>query len=195
MNLVTFVMTSIAHLLFGRCWWTHSRKSSLLITCNVCSRSAWLDIRQGCSNTRLLLAVGWWYCKAPISVLCRINPYKKFTLKTVVLWAKMWPLAQKCSEWLTTLKQIAVRQPFEQTGLKLSDHKNWSSVRMAQAICLKKIISRSNSLSYPFEKIHQPFERLKLSVQNKSSAVRTAWAIRSRNSSAARRAQAICSRK
>ena len=43
-----------------------------------------------------------------------------------------------------------------------------------------KFISCSNGSSHPFEKIHQPFERLEISVRKKSSAVRTARVIHSR---------------
>ena len=39
---------------------------------------------------------------------------------------------------------------------------------------------RSNASSYPFIKIHHPFERLELSVRKNSSVVRTAQAIRSK---------------
>ena len=42
---------------------------------------------------------------------------------------------------------------------------NSSAVRTAQAIRSKKNISRSNGLRYTFEKIHQAFERLELSVR------------------------------
>ena len=41
------------------------------------------------------------------------------------------------------------------------------------------MLVRSNGSSYPFQKIHQPFERLESSVQENSSAVRTARAVRS----------------
>ena len=80
---------------------------------------------------------------------------------------------RKHSEWLAVLKQIAVHQTFERTGmpferLKLSVHKNSSSVQTAQAICSRKLISRSNSSSYPFAKNHQSFEWLELSVQENS---------------------------
>ena len=71
---------------------------------------------------------------------------------------------------------------------------DWHAVRTPRAIRSKKFIIRSNGSGYPFKKTHQQFERLKLSVQKKSSAVRTARAIRSRNSSAVRMAQAIRSR-
>ena len=50
---------------------------------------------------------------------------------------------------------------------------------MARAICSKKFVSRSNSLSYPFKKICQLFKRLELSFQKNLSAVQTVWAIRS----------------
>ena len=68
------------------------------------------------------------------------------------------------------------------------------AVRMPRAIRSKKFIICSNGSGYLFKKTHQLFERLKLSVQKKSSAVRTARAIRSRNSSAIWMAQAIHSR-
>ena len=59
------------------------------------------------------------------------------------------------------------------TGCAMHLKKKWSSVRMAWAICLKKIVIHSNSFSYPFEKKLlsvrkrncRPFERLKLSVE------------------------------
>ena len=97
----------------------------------------------------------------------------------------MWPLTRKRSERLAVLKLIAVHQPFKRTGIPFE--------RLEQPV-LKKFIIRSNGLGYPFKKTHQPFERLKLSVRKKSSAVRTAQAIHSRNSSAVRMAQAIRSR-
>ena len=65
----------------------------------------------------------------------------------------LWPLTRKRSERLAVLKRIAVHKPF---------------------------ISRSNASSYPFIKIHHPFERLELSVRKNSSALRTAQAIRSK---------------
>ena len=68
------------------------------------------------------------------------------------------------------------------------------AVRTPRAIRSKKFIIRSNGSGYPFKKTHQPFERLKLPIRKKSSAVRTARAIRSRNSSAVRMAQANRSR-
>ena len=43
-----------------------------------------------------------------------------------------------------------IHHPFERFGLSVQE--NSSAVRTAQAICSKKIISRSNSSSYPFEK-------------------------------------------
>ena len=45
---------------------------------------------------------------------------------------------------------------------------------------LNGLAYRSNASSYPFIKIHHPFERLELSVRKNSSAVRTAQAIRSK---------------
>ena len=111
----------------------------------------------------------------------------------------MWPLRQKHSERLAAFKWIAIHQPFEWTGmpcerLELTVLKNSSSFRTVWAMRSTKLISRSNSSSYPFEKIHQllngssypfekihqPFERLELSVRENSSAVWTARAIRSR---------------
>ena len=61
----------------------------LLISCIACTKSSRLESRKGSSNTRLLLAEGWWYCKAPVSVLRRVKPNDKFTSKTVVWSAKM----------------------------------------------------------------------------------------------------------
>ena len=51
---------------------------------------------------------------------------------------------------------------------------------MPQANRSKKFIIRSSGSSYPFEKIHHPFERFELSVRKNSSAVRTVRAIRSK---------------
>ena len=39
-------------------WQTHSRKSMLLISCNVHYKSLQLETRKGCSNVRLLLVDG-----------------------------------------------------------------------------------------------------------------------------------------
>ena len=66
--------------------------------------------------------------------------------------------------------------PFER--LELSVQKQLGAVRTAGAIRSKKIGSRSNGWSYPFQKNWEPFERLELSVQKKLGAVRTAGAIR-----------------
>ena len=89
MNQVMFVTRSTTHLEFGLCWRTHSRKSMLLISWTARSKSSGVAIRNGCSNTRLLLAEGWWYWRAPVSVFRKMNPKAKFTLKTVVWSAKM----------------------------------------------------------------------------------------------------------
>ena len=64
--------------------------------------------------------------------------------------------------------------PFER--LELSVQKQLGAVRTAGAIRSKKIGSRSNGWSYPFQKNWEPFERLELSVQKKLGAVRTAGA-------------------
>ena len=88
-NQVTFVTRSTTHLLLGLCWRIHSKKSMLLISSIARSKSSWLETRNGCSNTKLLLAEEWWYWRAPVSVLRRINPKAKLTLKTVVWSAKM----------------------------------------------------------------------------------------------------------
>ena len=53
--------------------------------------------------------------------------------------------------------------PFER--LELSILKNSSSIRTVRAIRSRKLISRLNGSSYLFEKNHQLFELLKLSVQ------------------------------
>ena len=58
--------------------------------------------------------------------------------------------------------------------------KKFTSVRMVQAIRSKKFIIRLNSSSYPFKKIHQPFEWFELSVRKNSSSVRMARTIHSR---------------
>ena len=47
------------------------------------SKSLWLEIRNGCSKTKLLLAEGWWCCKSPVSVFHGIKPKEKLTLNTV----------------------------------------------------------------------------------------------------------------
>ena len=57
---------------------------------------------------------------------------------------------------------------------------DWHAVRTPWAICSQKLTFCSNASSYPFKKTHQPFERLKLSVRKKSSAVRMARAVHSR---------------
>ena len=82
-------------------------------------------------------------------------------------WEHLWPLRQKRSECLAVFTRIAVHQAFERTGmpferLELTVLKNSASVRTVRAMRLTKLISRSNGSSYPFEKIYQPFERLKL---------------------------------
>ena len=89
------------------------------------------------------------------------------------------------SHFKTDSRSPAGHLPFELTGMPFE--------RLVLSV-LKKFIIRSNGSGYPFKKTHQPFERLKLSVRKKSSAARTARAIRSRNSSAIRMAQAIRSR-
>ena len=73
---------------------------------------------------------------------------------------KKCDLTRKRSERLAVLKRIAVHKPFISRSNGLA--------------------YRSNASSYPFIKIHHPFERLKLSVQKNSSAVRMAQAIRSK---------------
>ena len=82
-NQVTFVIKSTTHLLLGLCWRTHSRISMLLIWSYKRPKSSWLQTRNGCSNTKLLLADGWWYCRAPVSVLRKIKPNDKLILKMV----------------------------------------------------------------------------------------------------------------
>ena len=72
----------------------------------------------------------------------------------------MWPLTRKLTERLTVLKRIAVPKPF--------------------ISCSNRLACGPNASSYLFTIIHHPFQQLKLSVQKKSSAVRTAWAIRLR---------------
>ena len=47
------------------------------------SKSLCLEIRNGCSKTKLLLAEGWWCCKSPVSVFHGIKPKEKLTLNTV----------------------------------------------------------------------------------------------------------------
>ena len=66
------------------------------------------------------------------------------------------------SHFKTDSRSPAVHLPFKR--LELSVLKNSSSVRTVRAIRSRKLISRSNGLSYPFEKNHQTFERLELSV-------------------------------
>ena len=63
---------------------------------------------------------------------------------------------------------------------KRENLKNSSSVRTVRANRSKKFIIRSNGSSYAFDKTHQPFERLEISVRENSSAVWTARDIRSR---------------
>ena len=87
-NHVTFVMRSTTHLLLGRCCRTHSKQSFPVIWYRR-SKSSGLEIRNGCSNTRLLFADGWWYWRAPVSVLRRIKPKEKLILKTVGWYAKI----------------------------------------------------------------------------------------------------------
>ena len=102
------------------------------------------------------------------------------------------------SHFETDSHSPAVHLSFEWTGklferLELSVLNNSSSVRTVRAIRSRKLISCLNDSSYLFEKNHQPFEQLAIRSKN-SSAVRIAQAIRSRNSSAVRMAQAIHSR-
>ena len=92
---------------------------------------------------------------------------------------------------LSRFTRIAVHQPVRMDWHavrtpELTVLKNSSSVRTVRAMCSTKLISRSNGSSYPFKKIHQPFERarairsrkihqpferLELSVRENSSAV------------------------
>ena len=102
-NHVTFVMRSTTHLLFGRCWQTRSKKSMLLISSIVRSKSSRLETRNGCSSTRLLLVEGWWYWRAPVSVLRKIKPKARLTLKTVVWSAKMRPSCSRREAGLIAL--------------------------------------------------------------------------------------------
>ena len=74
------------------------------------------------------------------------------------------------SRFITDSRSPAVHLLFEWTGmpferLELSVLKNSSSVRTVRAIRSRKLISRSNGSSYPFEKNHQPFKQLELSVR------------------------------
>lgn len=89
-NQVMFIIKSTTHLLLGLCWWTHSGESMFLIWSYNSSKSSWLETRNGCSNTKLLLADGWWYCRALVSVFCRMKPNDKLILKTVGWSAKIW---------------------------------------------------------------------------------------------------------
>ena len=66
------------------------------------------------------------------------------------------------SRFKTDSRSPAVHLPFKR--LVLSVLKNSSSVWTVRAIRSRKLISRSNGSSYPFEKNHQTFERLELSV-------------------------------
>ena len=86
----------------------------------------------------------------------------------------LWPLRQKRSERLAVFTRIAVHQPF------IAVRTDWHAVRTPRANRSKKFIIRSNGSSYAFDKTHQPFERLELSVRENSSAVWTARAIRLR---------------
>ena len=75
------------------------------------------------------------------------------------------------SRFKTDSRSPAVHPPFEQTGMPFEYHeisvlKNSSSIRTVRAIRSKKIISRSNGSSYPFEKFlsrsngsRYPFEK------------------------------------
>ena len=89
-NQVMFIIKSTTHLLLGLYWWTHSGESMFLIWSYNSSKSSWLETRNGCSNTKLLLADGWWYCRALVSVFCRMKPNDKLILKTVGWSAKIW---------------------------------------------------------------------------------------------------------
>ena len=80
---------STTHFEFGLCCRTHSRKSISAICWYRRSKSSGLEIRNGCSSTKWLFADGWWYWRAPVSVLRRIKPKEKFTLNTVGWSAKM----------------------------------------------------------------------------------------------------------
>ena len=85
-------------------------------------------------------------------------------------WEHLWPQAKTfrtLSRFYTDSRSPAVRT-------------DWHAVRTPRANRSKKFIIRSNGSSYAFDKTHQPFERLELSVRENSSAVWTARAIRSR---------------
>ena len=71
------------------------------------SKSSWLETRNGCSNTKLLLADGWWYCKAPVSVLRRIKTKAKLTLKTVGWSAKIRLSCSREAKIIPILKSVA----------------------------------------------------------------------------------------
>ena len=103
------------------------------------------------------------------------------------------------SRFKTDSHSPAVHLPFER--LLLSVLKNSSSVRTVRAICSrklmshsKKIISRSNGSSYPFEKFISRSNGSTYPFEN-SSVVRMAQAICSRNSSAVQTARAVRARK
>lgn len=88
-NQVTLETRSTTYLLLERCCRTHFKKSMLLIWSYKRPKSSWLGIRNVSSNTKLLLAKGWWYCKSLVSVFRRIKPMAKLIFKTVVWSAKM----------------------------------------------------------------------------------------------------------
>ena len=100
----------------------------------------------------------------------------------------------------TDSRSSAVHLPFKRTGmpferLVLSVLKNSSSVRTIRAIRSRKLISRSNGSSYLFEKKSSAVRMARAMRSRNSSAVRMAQAIRSRNSSAVRMARAVHARK
>ena len=110
--------------------------------------------------------------------------------------AKTFRTVSRCK---TDSRSPAVHLPFERTcmpfeRLVLSVLKNSSSVWTAQATHSKKIISRSNGSSYPFEKFISHSNGSSYPFEN-SSAVRMAQAIRLRNSSAVWTARAVRARK
>ena len=93
-----------------------------------------------------------------VSVLARLDV--KIKKEFVTSHAKTF---RTVSRFKTDSPSPAVHLPFER--LVLSVLKNSSSVRTVWAIRSRKLISRSNGPSYPFEKNHQPFELLELSVR------------------------------
>ena len=101
------------------------------------SKSSVLETRNGCSRTRLLLADGWWYCRAPVFVLRRINPKEKFTLNTVGWSAKM---RLSCSRRLVGL-MVAKRKLYQSWSLFLL----LKHIRICDQCCLY-ICCRSSEL-------------------------------------------------